>query len=324
VIVALALLGYAAVLLWPGAAALARARWADRAPRLGIAAWLALTGSAVVSVSLGGLTLAVPTALVSAGLSDLLAACVMALRERYAHPGGAVLAGVGAVLGLAVIVRVVWCVAGTLARAELARRQHRRVLALAGRHDGRLDAVLVEHREAAAWCLPGAGRQVVLTTSALGSLDDAGLAAVLAHERAHQRGRHHLLVSLAGSLAAAFPQVPALRQGHEQVARLVELLADDAAAAASPRLKVAEALLALAAPAPVGAAALGAGGSATSARIRRLIAAPAPLSRPRAVAGIATVAALAVFPVLVIAGPAVGVMGEAYCQHMMAATPPGP
>jgi Zn-dependent protease with chaperone function len=50
------------------------------------------------------------------------------------------------------------------------------------------------------------------------------LAAVLAHERAHQRGRHHLLVSLAGSLAASFPRVPAFRHGHEQVARLVELI----------------------------------------------------------------------------------------------------
>ncbi len=45
-IVAVALLGYAILLLTAGAAALARARWADRAPRLAVAAWLALTGSA--------------------------------------------------------------------------------------------------------------------------------------------------------------------------------------------------------------------------------------------------------------------------------------
>jgi hypothetical protein len=58
VIAALALLGYAALLLTAGAAALARARWADRAPRLAVAAWLALTGSAVVSVVLGGAAMA--------------------------------------------------------------------------------------------------------------------------------------------------------------------------------------------------------------------------------------------------------------------------
>jgi bla regulator protein blaR1 len=310
VIVAIALFGYAALLLSWGASALARARWPDRAPRLAVAAWLALTGSAAASVTLGGLALVVPTVRVSTELSELLATCAMALRARYAHPGGAALAGAGAVLGLAVIARVTWCAAGTLARAGLARRRHRRGLALAGRHDRRLGAVLVDHHEAAAWCLPGAGRQVVLTTAALGALDDAGLAAVLAHERAHQRGHHHLLVALAGSLAAAFPRIRAFRQGHEQVARLVELLADDAAAAASPRLKVAEALLNLAAPAPASAAALGAGGSATAARIRRLITAPVPLGQPRAAAGVIAVAALAAFPLVVLAGPAAALIGQ--------------
>jgi beta-lactamase regulating signal transducer with metallopeptidase domain len=194
------------------------------------------------------------------------------------------------------------------------------VLAVAGRHDRRLGAVLVDHDEAAAWCLPGAGRQVVLTTAAVGALDDIQIAAVLAHERAHQRGRHHLLVGLAGSMAAAFPRVRAFRQGHEQVARLAELLADDAAAAASPRLKVAEALLALAAPAPADAAALGAGGSATGARVRRLIAAPAPIGRARTVAGMLTVAALAVFPLVLLAGPAAA-SGMTSCPHPAAAAP---
>jgi hypothetical protein len=104
------------------------------------------------------------------------------------------------------------------------------------------------------------------------------------------RGRHHLLVSLVGSPAAAFPRVPALRQAHEQVARLAEMLADDAASAASPRLTVAGALLALgAAAAPVPAAGLGAGGSATGDRIRRLLAAPAPLSRAASLAGMLTI-----------------------------------
>jgi Zn-dependent protease with chaperone function len=280
-----------------------------------VTAWLALTGCAVISVVLGSMALVVPTVRVSAGLAALLANCVMALRASYAHPGGAAMAGAGAVLGLAVIARVCWCTAVTLARAGAARRRHRRVLAVAGRHDRRLGAVVLDHDEAAAWCLPGTGRQVVLTTAAAAALDDAQLAAVLAHERAHQRGRHHLLVALAGSLAVAFPRVRTFRQGHEQVARLVELLADDAAAAAAPRLKVAEALLSLAAPAP--AAALGAGGSATGARVRRLIAAPAPIGRARTVAGTLTVAALAALPLVLLAGPA-AVSGMTCCPHAVA------
>jgi len=270
-------------------------------------------------VVLGGVALVVPTLRVSADLAALLTECAMALRASYAHPGGAAMAGAGAVLGLAVTVRVAWCTAGTLARAGLARRRHRRVLALAGRHDRRLGAVLIDHDEAAAWCLPGAGGQLVLTTAAAEVLDEAQLAAVLAHERAHQRGRHHLLVALAGSLAAAFPRVRAFRLGHEQVARLVELLADDAAVAASPRLTVAGALLALAAPAPPAAAALGAGGSATAARVRRLIAAAPPIGRARTAAGLLTVAALAAFPLVLLGGPAAAVSGMSYCPHTVAA-----
>lgn len=313
-IAALALLGYSAMLLTAGAAVLARARWTDRAPRLAIAAWMALTGSAVGSVVLGGAALVVPTVRVSTGLSGLLAACAMALRAGYAHPGGAATAGAGALLGIAVIARVCWCAAVTLARSTLAQRRHRRMLAMAGRPDRRLGAILVDHHEAAAWCLPGAGRQVVITTAAVEALDEAQLAAVLAHERSHQRGHHHLLVALAGSLAASFPRVRALRQGHEEVARLVEFLADDAAAAASPRLTVAGALLALAGPVPAPArATLAAGGSATGARVRRLIAAPAPVSRARSAAGMLTVTALAAFPLVLLAGPALAVTGRDYC-----------
>jgi Zn-dependent protease with chaperone function len=319
VIAAAALLSYAVLLLTAGAAALTRARWADRTPRLAVAAWLTLTASAIASVILGAVAMVVPTVRVSAGLATLLTECVLELRASYAHPGGAAMAGAGVVLGLAVSTRVSWCVVVTLTRAAAARRRHRRVLAIAGRHDRRLDAVLVDHAEAAAWCLPGAEAQVVLTTAAVQALDDIQLAAVLAHERAHQRGHHHLLVALAGSMAAAFPRVPAFRQGHEQVARLVELLADDAAASVSPRLKVAEALLALAAPAPAAVAALGAGGSAIAARVRRLIAAPAPVGRTRTAAGTLSVAALAAFPLILLAGPAIAVIGRDYCPHAVEA-----
>jgi hypothetical protein len=136
VIIALALLGYAALLLTAGPAALARARWPEGAPRLAIAAWFALTGSAVASVLAGGLVLMVPTVRVSADLAGLLAACVMALRAQYAHPGGAALTGAGAVLALAVIARVTWCTGRALARAAGMRRRHRLRLRLVGRPAG--------------------------------------------------------------------------------------------------------------------------------------------------------------------------------------------
>jgi Zn-dependent protease with chaperone function len=316
-IVAAALLGYAAALLMIIAPVLARAAWPQRAPRLAVAVWLALAGTAVVSVVFGGLALVVPTVRISAGLATLLATCVMALRAQYANPGGAALAGAGAVLALAVIIRVSWCTARTLADAALTRRRHRSVLTLAGRPDPRFGVMVVEHDEPAAWCLPGMERQVVLTRGAVEALDGSQLAAVLAHERAHQRGRHHMLVSLTRALAAAFPRVPGLRLAHQQVARLTELLADDAATAAAPRLTVAQALLALSAPAPT--AALGAGGSATGARIRRLIAAPAPLGRGATAGAMLSVAAMLAFPLVLLAGPALAASWHGYCPHPAAA-----
>ena len=325
-IAALFLLAYAWLLLTIGAPWLARAGWVDRAPRLAISAWLALTGSAVGSVILGGVALVVPTARVSYHLANLLAVCVMAVQARYAHPGGAALTGAGAVLGLAVAARVAWCTACGLATAWRAGQQHCRRLRAVGRADHRLGALVVDYAEPAAYCLPGARRPIVVTTAAIEALDDTQLTAVLAHERAHQRGRHHLLVLIAGSLAAAFPRVRALRYGQQEVTRLAELLADDMAARTAPRLAVAEALLALSAPQVPAPLALGAGGSATGTRIRRLLRASAPLSRPRAVAVMITIAAVAAFPFLVLSGPALSLIGSRHSPPptvMFAAGHPG-
>lgn len=314
-IVALALFGYSALLVTAGARGLSRARWADSAPRLAIVTWFALTSSAVASVVAGGVVLMVPTVRVSADLADLLAACVTALRSQYAHPGRAALACAGAVLALAVLARVTWCTARALVLATRARRQHRRRLSLIGCIDPELGAVIVRHREPAAYSLPGRGNRIVLTTGAIDALDASQMDAVIAHERAHLRGRHHLLVTVAGALVTAFPRVPAFRTAHEQVTRLVELRADDVASAAAHRLAVAAALLRLGAWAP--AAALGAGGTAGAARARRLITGPAAISRDRVAAIVLTATAIVLVPLLLVAGPA-SARGLNYCPHSRA------
>jgi Zn-dependent protease with chaperone function len=309
VIAAAGLLVYAGLLL-AGAPLLARAGWPGRAPRLAIAAWLALAYSAVASVVLAGLALLVPTERLSGVLARLLVVCGMALREKYAHPGGPALAAAGGVLAAIVAARLAWCAVATLAATVRAGRRHQLRLRLAGRPDERLGAIVIDHNEPAAYCMTGARRPVVVTTAALRLLDDTQLAAVLAHERAHQAGRHHLLVALAVP-AAAFPLVPAFAHARDKVARLAELAADDIAAARSPRLAVAEALLALGS-APAVAWALGAGGSTAAERVRRLIAAPDPLSRTASTAGGLTVAALSALPLILLAAPACCVFGVGY------------
>ncbi len=218
----------------------------------------------------------------------------------------------GAVLAATVTLRMGWATAVTLCATARVGRRHRRRLRIAGRPDARLGAVVVDHGEPAAYCLPGARRPIVLTSAAVRLLDDSQLTAVLAHERAHQTGRHHLLVALAAIPAAAFPVVPALRHAGYEVARLAELAADDAAAGRAPRLALAEALLVLG-TAPQGTGALGAGGSTAAARVRRLIALPDPLSRAAMVLGAIAVTGLVALPLVLLASPAITIVGIGYC-----------
>ncbi len=106
--------------------------------------------------------------------------------------------------------------------------------------------VVLEDPRPAAYCAAGRPAAIVVTSGALAVLDAPQLAAVLAHERAHLAGRHHLLALVTRGLAAAFPGVPVFTKGAEVVARLAELAADDAAARSAGRRVLATALVAIA------------------------------------------------------------------------------
>ncbi|MQA03873.1 MAG: M48 family metalloprotease [Streptosporangiales bacterium] len=309
--IALILVGYAVLLGALGIGVLRRAGWVDRAPRLGILAWLAVVASMLAAIVLAGFSLAVPIRWVSGDLAELLRACVMALRAQYATPGGTVVGVVGAVLAVTVLTRIAFCLVATVAEAGALRRRHRRVLAMIGRHDRGLDAIVVDHDVPAAYCLPGRPAQVVVTSTALADLAADEIDAVLAHERAHLRGRHHLLTVAVVGLARAFPFVPTFLVARAEVDRLVELIADDAATRCCSRLAVADALLTVAAPAPAGA--LGAGGSSTADRIRRLIGPGGRLSWRQRLVGVFAVAVLFAVPVLIAVGPAVAATQLTYC-----------
>ena len=101
---------------------------------------------------------------------------------------------------------------------------------------------------------------MVVSTAALAVLGPGQLQAVLAHERAHLRSRHHLTLTASSALARAFPHVPLLAQASAELAVLAEMAADDAAARRHD-------------PGDL-AAALTASGPAATARIHRLLAPP--------------------------------------------------
>ncbi len=302
--VAAVLVAYAACLGTLGSGILGRAKWTARAPLLAIVTYLAAGWSVIAALGLAGLTLAVHATALGGGLSHLIGACVHRLQATYGTPGGATVAGLGLTLAGAVAARTVLTAAAHLRAAGRQALRHAQTARLVGRSEPSLGAVLVEHAQPAAYCVAGRQPTVILTTGAVQALDPGQLEAVLAHERAHLAGRHHRLVAMARIGREILPFLPLMRDAEEQVVRLVELQADDAAARArDPRL-LATALVVLAAPASP-APALAAGATDSILRIRRLLGPSEPLGRARRQLLRATAAALALTPVLLALTPAV-------------------
>lgn len=299
------LLAYAACAGMLGPRLLGRAGWITRAPLLAIVLYLAAVWSVVAAVGLAGLTLAVHATALGGGLSHLIGACVLRLRAAYATPGGATVAGLGLTLAGAVLARTAVTAITCLRAAGRQALWHAQTARLAGRADPSLGAVLLDHPEPAAYCVAGRHPTVILTTGALQALAPAQLDAVLAHERAHLAGHHHRLLAMARIARQVLPFMPLMRDADTQVARLVELHADDAATRGRDPGPLATALVVLATPASP-APALAAAATDAVARIHRMLGqAQPPLGPVRRQLLRAAVAALALTPVLLALTPAV-------------------
>lgn len=295
-----------------GGSQLRRVRLFDRAPRLGVLSWQALSLTAIASLTLAGLTLIVPTSSLGGDLASLLQACLYTLQAAYASPTQLPGVTTGAALAVGTTAWAGAWVAVELAGARRDRARAQDALALVSRHDSALDATLVHTDVLAAYCLPGRHERVVLTTATVAALEPAELAAVIAHERAHLRQRHHLALAAARGLARAFPAVPLFAVAAVEIARLVELCADDAAASDTDGVSVAGALVTLAGMrAP--AAALAAASSVGAVRVSRLLEPGKTVGVTRRAAVLLGLALLVVAPVLLAAYPAFAAAGADIC-----------
>jgi Zn-dependent protease with chaperone function len=297
------LIGYAAGVGTLGRRLLGRAGWTARAPLLAIVTYLAAAWSAVAALALAGLTLAVRATALGGGLSHLIGACVLRLRETYGAPGGAAVAGLGLILAGAVAARTVLAATTHLRAAGQQALRHAEAARIVGRAEPALGAVLVEHSEPVAYCVAGRRPTVILSTGALQALDPAQLSAVLAHERAHLAGHHHRLLAMARISRLVLPVLPLMRDAEAQVERLIEMHADDAAARSGDPRSLATALVVLASgtrPAP----ALAASVTDSVQRISRLLRPAEPLGPARRRLLRATAASLALAPVLLALAPA--------------------
>jgi hypothetical protein len=176
VTVAAILLLYAAGAGTTGSRLLGRAGWAVRAPLLGIVIYLAAAWSVVAAFGLAGLTLAVHATALGCGLSHLICACVLRLRDAHATPGGATAAGLGLTLAGAVLARTALTAAAYLRAVRRQAVQHAQTARLVGRPDPDLGATPLDHAQPAAYCVAGPHPTVVLTTAALQALDPSSSA----------------------------------------------------------------------------------------------------------------------------------------------------
>ena len=291
----------------PIPALLARSTWPQRAPAAGLVLWQAI-----------GLT---------SGLAGIGAGFALAVLPLHPHllPGlgrlvsqtlaGHPLAGLGVLnlIGLAWAVALTGRLAGGLAVASVrtlrSRTRQRRLVDLVARpYPPSRHARVLDHPAAMAYCLPGLLRpRVVLSAGTLHLLDDQQVAAVLAHENAHTRARHDLVVLPFRALYSALPFVPWVARAHAAVTMLIEMLADDRACRSHQRRVLATALVEVAtsttAVAPAGA--LSAAQGPLVARVQRLVDPPDPLPAWLPLAAYLTAFALVALPTLLLAVPLV-------------------
>jgi hypothetical protein len=261
------------VLAAGGAWALTRGRWPHRAPGLALLLWHATAVSAVTGAV--GLLLSIGLAPYERGIVPALGALVT--DAAALSPPHVVAMAAGLLLAAAAV--------GVQARSSWQlwrhRSRHHLLLRLVGRPDPHGRALLLDHPAAAAYYLPGPAGCVVVSTGAVDALTDRELAAVLAHEHAHARGRHHLALTPFQALRRALPFGPVLRT-VARVELLVEMCADDRAARDHGPMTLAGALRRFhelgGHPAPPGT--LAAADHAIALRIRRLCGGAPPIRRP--------------------------------------------
>ncbi|MFE4621270.1 MULTISPECIES: M56 family metallopeptidase [Streptomyces] len=300
-----ALLGYAAVVGVAAPYVMVRSAWPHRAPALGVTVWLALMLSFTLAAALAASSLATPTEHLHAGLVGLLHACGLGSGgARPVAPDPSTTGLLATALPGAVFAAVLGAFAHHLIRAGLLRARHRDRLDKVGVRSDRLGATVLPHGTPAAYCLPGFRSRVVVSDAAVRLLTDAQLEAVLEHERSHVSGRHHLPIAATKAFATVFPRVPLARHAREQMAVLVEMIADDRALRSHPDEVLATAMYEIAAGrTPRGA--FGAGGTTALLRMRRILGprrAPHPALRG-SVASLAVAAPL--LPLLVVCPPGV-------------------
>lgn len=298
-----ALLAYVLVVIVAGPRFLRRLAADGIAPRMAITAWL----TAVVTV-IGCSAAAVALLLIEAAghwdnADTLLASCLERLQAiLIGHSGrpAQMVAAAAVTLALGGLIAVAVRMVSAVNRMRAHTLDHADAVRLVGRPAGD-GVVYVDALEPAAYCVAGRPAAIVVTSAAVAALDRSELAAVIAHERAHLRGRHAHVIAAVRGVASALPGIPFFTAASAEIGSLLEMCADDAAARRHGRKPLLDGLLTLSG-AGTPARGLAAARVAVLVRARRLAYPPTGITqiRTRATLG-GAVAALAGTPIMIAA-----------------------
>ena len=253
------------------------------------------------------------TQVMGPGVKAFIAACIDLVQAIHANGAESALVAAG-LLATTGLVRLSWTAVRRRRERNTWVREHIRWLAgSAQRRTVFLHRVwLLDSPDPLAYCLPGKNVGIVVTSGTLEHLTDPELRAVLAHERAHLKGRHHLLITWVRLLDTAFPGVPLLRAATVDVPELVEWAADDRAAREAGPHALAHALGVMATTqARSPGAALSISGACPVRRVRRQI---GPRHASSGVVGNVGAALLLLLPLVLAVVATVMNVASPYCE----------
>ncbi len=204
--------------------------------------WLSLAAGVVVSTLATAILLALPAdGHHTSAILQLAGGCLSAISSASVPGWREGLAAVGTAAALSVLLRLAWALSRRI-RTSRARspqvEQLRRIAA--GTTPG--EPLWIRDDRPLAASLGGRRGLIVMSDTLRTHLTPEAMAATLEHERAHLRGRHHLLVAIAETLASALPFCPLLRAAPAAMRDVVELAADAYAARRCGPAAVQEAL----------------------------------------------------------------------------------
>ncbi|CPV98205.1 M56 family metallopeptidase [Mycobacteroides abscessus] len=238
--VALVLMAGAALIGVAGPACLRPTVRPSLLPAAALAAWLGALLAFLVLTMLSATLLLFPHVLDTSGVRKLVGGC---LSGTVPHSSFGTLVQLGiSLLPLTILARVAVVAIRSLRSARRCRARHFWMLQAATCRSGEVH--WIDDPRPIAYSLGGA-RGAVVATHGVRHLGERQCAAVIEHEMAHIRGRHHVAVLCADIAAAALPMLPLMRRAPAMVRLMVELAADDAAARVHGPPTVHAALLAM-------------------------------------------------------------------------------